>query len=397
MNKNLVSTQGRKRLTLLCVLAIIAILFATLWPFNPFPPNRVSWLPGADGIAFRDPGLVVSKTPLQVDAPQTANAHTLELFVRPASVDSSSTILTFYVPGNPVQLRVRQWMNTLIVAHDVFDKHRRPIERGIGSRPFHQAELLLLTIVFTPGSTSFYVDGKLQQSYPSFVIRPQELSGQIIIGNSAVNYAPWAGQIRGMAIYSKELTAAEVAQHYREWIGRAALKSADLGGLVAYYAFSERTGRIIHNAVSSGPVLEIPESFAVVHKSMLKSVIQEFGPSWNYVNDVLRNIAGFVPVGFIFGASFLLTRSRPAAVFCATLAGGALSLVVEVLQFYIPQRSSGLTDVVTNTLGSALGAVIARPTLIRVILRRKKEEETFKAKDGGDANVSLRRNTSRAF
>ena len=166
MNKNLVSTQGRKRLTLLCVLAVIAILFATLWPFNPFPPNRVSWLPGADGIAFRDPGLVVSKTPLQVDAPQTANTHTLELFVRPHSVDSSSTILTFYVPGNPVQLRVRQWMDILIVAHDVFDKHRRPIERGIGSRPFHKAELLLLTMVFTPGSTGFYVDGKLQESYP---------------------------------------------------------------------------------------------------------------------------------------------------------------------------------------------------------------------------------------
>jgi hypothetical protein len=72
---------------------------------------------------------------------------------------------------------------------------------------------LLLTVAFTPHAAIAYVDGKLVATSVNFVIGPQELSGQIVIGTSAVNYAPWPGEIRGMAIYSKELTATEVAEH----------------------------------------------------------------------------------------------------------------------------------------------------------------------------------------
>jgi VanZ family protein len=55
--------------------------------------------------------------------------------------------------------------------------------------------------------------------------------------------------------------------------------------------------------------------------------------------------------------------------FTPPLPDGRLSFVVEVVQAYIPQRDSGITDIITNTLGSALGALLARPTLIRAILR----------------------------
>ena len=53
----------------------------------------------------------------------------------------------------------------------------------------------------------------------------------------------------------------------------------------------------------------------------------------------------------------------------ATLVGGLLSLTVEFLQYYIPRRDSSLTDVITNTTGSLLGALIAHPELVRAALR----------------------------
>lgn len=371
---DLLEARHKKRLTILCVITTLAILLATLWPFNPSPSNRVTWLPRANGIAFGSPGLVVSKTPLHTQAALDMEPRTLELFLRPASLLSSYAILSFYVPNHPAQLRVRQWTDILLIAHDVLDKQHHPIEKTLDiGQPFHQGQLMLLSIAFTQKATVVYVNGKLVRTSANFVIGPQELSGQIVMGNSAVNYAPWPGEIRGMAIYSKGLTAAEVSEHYSAWVGGHVLTPPELHDAIAYYAFTEGAGRVIHNAAGSAPDLDIPEIFAVLHKPMLKSVREEFDPSWNYVSDILRNIAGFMPLGFVFCAYFSLARSRRQAILYATLAGGFLSFVIEVLQAYIPQRGSGVTDIITNTLGSVLGALLVRPALIRTVLVRALE------------------------
>lgn len=42
------------------------------------------------------------------------------------------------------------------------------------------------------------------------------------------------------------------------------------------------------------------------------------------------------------------------------LCGAAISLTIEILQEYIPGRDSGLMDVITNTFGTFLGALLFR-------------------------------------
>jgi hypothetical protein len=314
---------------------------------------------------------------LPIEETEAAPSRTLELFLRPTSTKSFYTIATFYNPNDPAQLRVAQWGNFLLLAHNVLDPNGHPVEQKFDiAHMFHRSELLLLTVVFTPQSTSAFVDGKFIATSPKFVISPRELTGQIILGALAVNYVLWPGEIHGIAIYSKELTPVEVAEHYDAWTKGDRPDTGDrphppdLNHAIAYYAFNEGAGRVIHSAVPSAPDLQMPRTFAVLHKPMLKSVRKEFIVSWKYVSDVVRNIVGFVPLGFVFCAFFLQTRNRYTAILFATLAGAALSLTVEVLQTYIPQRGSGFTDVVTNTLGTAVGAVLARPALIRAILLR---------------------------
>jgi VanZ family protein len=373
VNDKLQAVREKKRVGILCGIAIIAVLIGTLWPFNPFPPNRISWLPEANGIRFGGPGLVVSKAPLRAEGAEPRKSCSLELLLRPASIEGSYTILSFYAPNNPGQFLVRQWTDDLLVTHDIVNaQHKVKRTKFDVNHAFQQGKLLLLTITSGPGGTVVYLNASQAQVFSRFTISQSELSGQIVMGTSPVDYQPWPGEVRGLAIYSKELTAAEVSRHYGNWIGGRGVDPPNLDGAIAHYAFTERAGREIRNAVASGPGLEIPEYFRIPHKALLTSAVKEFEANPRYVTDVLLNIGGFVPLGLILCFYMSLRRTRLKAILSATLAGGILSFVIEVLQAYIPQRVSGTTDIITNTLGTALGAVLARPSMVRTIVGRTK-------------------------
>ena len=373
MNNKWPAVREKSLLGVLCGIAIIAVLIATLWPFNPFPPNRISWLSEANGIRFGGPGLVVSKAPLTTEGAEPGKSCSLELLLRPASIEGSYTILSFYTPNNPSQFLVRQWTDGLVVTHDVVNAQNNVKRTKFDvDQAFQQGKLVMLTITSGPSGTVVYLNGSQAQVFPGFTISQSELSGQIVMGTSAVEYQPWPGEVRGLAIYSKELTAGEVSRHYENWMGGRGFDPPDLDGAIAHYAFAEGAGSEIHSTVASGPDLEIPEYFGVPHKALLTSAVKEFEANRRYVIDVLQNIAGFIPLGFILCVYLSLARTRRKAILSAAVAGAILSLVIEVLQAYIPQRVSGTTDIITNTLGSVLGALLARPSMVCTILERTK-------------------------
>jgi len=118
-----------------------------------------------------------------------------------------------------------------------------------------------------------------------------------------------------------------------------------------------------------GPPLTIPSYFSVPHKPLLASPLEEFDWTRSWRADVIANIIGFMPFGFVLCGFFGMALPRGQAILVSTLVGGSLSLFVEFLQYYIPQRDSSLTDVMSNTTGTLLGALIASPELVRLALR----------------------------
>jgi glycopeptide antibiotics resistance protein len=76
-----------------------------------------------------------------------------------------------------------------------------------------------------------------------------------------------------------------------------------------------------------------------------------------------------MPLGFLLCAWLQRKRSLASAIVFATVLGGLLSLTIEILQYWVPPRSSGFTDVITNTTGALLGALLARPFLLALIFR----------------------------
>ena len=363
--------QARRRSGALCVLAVVLLLLATLWPFDPHPPNNVRWLKDAKGIRFSGTGLVLSSKPLEVVGTEPGDACSLELLLRPANIADVFTIVGFYSPNNPKHFMVRQWTDGLLVTNDV--EHPRNEARIVKfdvDRVFQPGKLVQLTITGGPSGTVVYVNGRRAKAFSHFTTTGADLSGRIVMGTSPVYYDPWSGEVHGLAIYAKELSPAEVSQHYANWMNGAGGDAADLDGAVARYSFGEGQGNEIRNAVAAGPSLVIQKYFNVPYKALLTSAVKEFQPNHFWVDDVLINIAGFVPLGMILYAYLSMTRVRPRAILVATLIGCVLSLTIEILQAYIPARISGTTDIITNTTGTALGAWLARTSLVRAILAR---------------------------
>jgi glycopeptide antibiotics resistance protein len=71
-------------------------------------------------------------------------------------------------------------------------------------------------------------------------------------------------------------------------------------------------------------------------------------------NDVVDNILLYIPFGVF--AAYAVERRILAAVMTATAAGFALSLFVELAQFYDMGRFQQISDIFANTLGALLGA-----------------------------------------
>ena len=85
--------------------------------------------------------------------------------------------------------------------------------------------------------------------------------------------------------------------------------------------------------------------------------------------NVIGNIAMFIPVGIVWPFCFPKLNS----VLKTVLAGGGFSLLIELLQLLSHERHSDVDDLILNTIGVLIGA------LIFFALRRKKHKQAKEA------------------
>lgn len=76
--------------------------------------------------------------------------------------------------------------------------------------------------------------------------------------------------------------------------------------------------------------------------------------------DVLSNVLGYAPFGFLLALALHRTHRRMPAVLLATLASAWLSFCMESLQMFLPVRVPSNLDLLLNVAGACIGAVVAR-------------------------------------
>ena len=359
----------QKAIGALSLLTLCGILLVGLWPFHS-PRNRVHWLENQNGIRIDRYGTVMSSghfEPATSDGPSCS----IEVWLKPRRTWDKGTLLAFYNPRNGRRFSLQQHYTDLVLARD--DENESRWTRFKVDEVFRR-EQALITVTSDGEDTAVYVDGNLMARSSQFGLSLKDLAGTLIVGTSPVQGYSWAGELRGLAIYRSKLTTDQVARHYQDWMQTGNPSVTEGDSAFALYLCDEHAGGTIHNEIRSGADLHIPGRYLVIHQALLESPRKEFRRNGTHVDDVSINIAGFVPLGFLFSAYFASVRQLKHKVWTVIALGAMVSLTIEILQAYLPTRDSGLTDVISNTLGTAVGAglyCIAASPIVRALVLKQ--------------------------
>ena len=350
------------------MLTLCGILVAGLWPFHS-PKNQVHWLENENGLRFDHYGTILSSGMLE-RASSDGPSCSLEIWMAPALTWDTGTLIAFYSPLTARQFSLHQGYTDLVLQRDIGDQHHQPNVVEMHVRNVFRKKQAFVTVTSDGKETAVYIDGQLVTRSLGFGLSAMDLAGKLIFATSPLQSDSWSGKLRGVALYRTDLSAAQIAQHYGDWMQKGKLAFTDNESVLALYLFDEHAGKIIHNRVRPESDLYIPERYLVVHQTLLEPPWKEFRTQRNYLKNIFINIAGFVPLGCFFYAYFSLAGRLKCAAVATVIVGAMVSLIIEVFQEYLPTRDSGVTDLITNTLGTCVGVSLyhaAASPLARVL------------------------------
>ena len=356
---------------------VVGYFIVGLWPFDFRPQNHVSWLPGRPGLHFEkcgvahDPELLPERVSSDVTTNQAAS-FTVEIWAEADREpdDNVYHLLTIHNDRLPRDFIICQWQRACILRATV--QHPWPSRKvsEVDARvALTEGNPKFITIRGDGTGTDFFLDGLPAGHFSQYVLKPEALDGQLMLGNDASGKHPWSGSLFGLAIYNRALNVAEIGGHHDLWSQGRARQLTNDSGLKALYLFNEGGGRRAEDSSISRHHLDIPEIFQPVHKEFLIAPWKDLSYDRPDYSDIAVNILGFIPFGFCF---FLHRRSvKPRRLLAnfvfVVLVGALVSLTIEIIQAWLPSRTSSATDLLTNIFGALLGAVLALAIQSKVV------------------------------
>jgi hypothetical protein len=286
--------------------------------------------------------------------------------------ESIKFILLIHAGEDQDQLVIGQWRSTLIIMNGNDYSNARRTPKIYLQLDKYESEPHLFTIVSNGAGTKVFVDGTLVKKNPALVLKypkNRELAG-ITVGNSLSGKRPWTGIMMGLALYDRDLADEDVIWHYSIWNKNQDVNDFRPDKPQLLYAFDKGNGETVENRAGNGFDLIVPDKMTILDKQVLSL------PRFTYLGiksmgmDILINLAGFMPLGFILCTILALVNSidNRTGVFLAVLVAFFFSLTIEITQVWIPSRDSSILDLILNTLGSGMGALLFHLTGRRYIL-----------------------------
>ncbi|MBN1496874.1 MAG: VanZ family protein [Spirochaetes bacterium] len=368
---SLITRLLQYKIFLICI-NLVLLAFILFFGFQPFafnPENKVSRLRNSHGVSTHD-SVLIYETDEEKDGGLLNNLSpmTIETAVIPFQEKQArlSAILCFYDEREPELLMVAKWKSELIL--------RRRIKRPHGSYAYHEIGIpnafiinktSFITITTGICGTTIYINGKKAGVFPRYILDSRSennLKTRIMLGNDPQLKTPWNGEIRGLAIYGSALTAGDISSHVNRWSEQDFISLSKESGIIALYPMNEKSGPYLNNVLTRKNNLYIPNNLFTIKKTVLRCPRDYFTRTHHFCPDLVLNVIGFIPLGFFLLALLvsLFGKSNNQLVIITIICGSAISLTIELIQAFMPLRSSDLMDLFSNTVGTIIGVVLFR-------------------------------------
>ncbi len=339
---------------------IFIILIAGLWPFNFSALNNAGF--GNNGVLHISPPASVH-TP--VPPQKLLNLSKFTILINLSSEFEGSNghggIVNYSLDYEHQNFMVGQWKDGLFFRLKAAD-NKKMIHIGAGEI-FKKGEKTRLAIVFDGDSLYIYKDGKIKnrRQVGALNFSNWDASYPLVIGSEANGGSTWSGNIWSVIIYDTAFSE-EMIKDFSTAPGMP-LKNhpanIDVKPLI-HYSFKESQGTAVRDT-GKGPTADlfIPLHYKPYKRAILE-IPREISGEYRFdKSDILINIIGLMPLGFLLAACLAEKRLlfMTLMILCVS-AGFVVSLTIEMLQAFLPTRSSDITDLITNTLGTGLGCLV---------------------------------------
>jgi len=341
---------------------LMLILYAGLRFEGAAISNEVAWIEARPGLRFGSYGIAYGNAATTTAGDTTPDQQPLsiEMALKPQATNDGHFKLLLVLHGDDdnSQLVIGQWKSWLVVMHGDDYAHKRHRAR-ISVNALQKPEERFLAVTSGQGGTRLFLDGKLIRRSADLHLHIPigNERTRLVLGNSVYGRHPWAGEIYGLAYFDRQLTGQAIKAHYRKWEAERTFAFARTENALGLYLFDEGRGARVVDHTPGGNDLHLPSRMAILTKEFLAAPLSGEEFNLSLFQDMVINLTGFFPMGFLLSALLGYWQQRPfrKRLLSVMLVCGAISLTIELAQAWIPSRSSQMLDLILNTLGGGIG------------------------------------------
>jgi len=285
----------------------------------------------------------------------------MEIALKPTSYDKTGFNFLFAIHNGDdgKQLVIGQYGSSLIVMNGDDYDHRRRTKRIAGRLAENLSIPQFVTITTGKDGTRIYLDGRLVRKQRNLTLKiPEGENARLLLGNSVYGRHNWKGDVLGLAVYRYPLSEQDAATHLKRWVNDGSFLFAKKYKPDMLYVFDEKKGEKVMDRAGGNVDFHIPSKMTILKKTILAFPWSRLMFNTEFFEDVMINLMGFIPLGFFLNATFAKAGEgfERHGVLITVFLCFFVSLFIEVIQAWIPSRSSDVLDLVLNTTRGGVGA-----------------------------------------